>query len=207
MAETWTPITTADPATETAISRRAALGLVVIGLGLTGCGGNGGKSGAAASAFGWLRPGAAPSGWSVATISIGARLPYPPGWQRIAGDAGTATAALFDKRHHFLGYLNLTPRQSNETLADWARFRLQHNAEENEHAIRRLAVGTGLRFAAGHGTCVRDAYTTTNNTRYIEIACLDVGRSSSVVIIGASPAQAWSRISPILKRAISAVTA
>jgi hypothetical protein len=157
--------------------------------------------------FGWLRSGPPPSGWPVVVIPIGAAMPYPPGWQRIASDRGTASAALFDRRHDFLGYLNLTPRQSSETLADWSRFRLAHNADEHEHDVRTLAVGTGLRFSAGHGTCVRDVYTTSTNTRYIEIACLDVGRRSSVVIVGASPAQDWARISPLLERAISGVSA
>lgn len=134
-------------------------------------------------------------------------MPYPPGWLRIASDSGTASAALFDRGHHFLGYLNLTPRQSHETLANWTRFRPEHNAEEDEHDVRTLAVGRGISFTAGHGTCVRDAYTTITHTRYIEIACLDVGRRSSVVIVGASPSNAWGRISPILKRAIAGVTA
>ncbi len=137
---------------------------------------------------------------------MGAAMPYPPGWRRIASDPGTASAALLDRRHRFLGYLNLTPRQGKETLADWPRFRPEHNASENERDVRTLAVGTGLRFSAGHGTCVRDAYTTTTDTRYIEIACLVVGRKSGVVIVGASASRAWPRISPMLERAISGVT-
>ena len=134
-------------------------------------------------------------------------MPYPRGWERLKGDAGTATAALLDGNHHFIGYLNLTPRQSSETPANWGRFRVAHNAEESDRNIKLLAVGTALRFRAGHGSCVRDSYATSSGSRYIELACLIAGRKASVVVVGASPPATWARMSPVLERAISAVTA
>ena len=134
-------------------------------------------------------------------------MPIPPGWKRIKGDTGTATAALLDAHHHFVGYLNLTPRQSNETLANWGRFRVAHNADENDRNVKLLAVGAGLRFRGGHGSCVRDSYATTVGTHYIELACLVVGRRASVVIVGASPPGTWAHVSPLLEQAISSVTA
>lgn len=134
-------------------------------------------------------------------------MPYPRGWERLKGDAGTATAALLDGNHHFIGYLNLTPRRSSETPANWGRFRVAHNAEENDRNIKLLAVGTGLRFRAGHGSCVRDSYATSSGRHYVELACLIAGRNASVVIVGASPPATWARMSPVLERAISGVTA
>ncbi len=88
------------------------------------------------SQFAWLHPGSVPAGWQLASIPIGAAMPYPRGWERLKGDAGTATAGLLDGNHHFIGYLNLTPRQSSETTANWGRFRLAHNAEENDRNIK-----------------------------------------------------------------------
>ena len=215
----------------TATSRRPgsrlaalALGLAALLLGLAGCGGAGtstathasrpGTSTAAVSsatglstgAFAWIHAGAMPTGWRVATIPIGSRMPYPPGWVRQRGDAGTATAALLDPEHHFLGYLNLTPRQSTETLANWGRFRIADNADESDRNLRTLAVGTGLRFRDGRGSCVRDSYSTTSGARYIELACLIAGAHRSVVVVGASPPQRWARVSPLLERAISGVS-
>jgi hypothetical protein len=133
-------------------------------------------------------------------------MPYPPGWRRISGDAGTATAVLFDRDHRFLGYLNITPRQSNETLANWGRFRVEHNSEEHDRGITTLAAASELRFRTGRGACIRDAYTTSAGTRYIELACLVVGSKASTVIVGASPPRSWGRISPTLERAIASMT-
>jgi hypothetical protein len=214
-----------------------ALGLAALVLGLAGCGragtnraagssaagtrtsassqaaatvaapGSAGMGVASRGGFAWLRAVAPPAGWRVATIPIGATMPYPRGWVRLRGDAGTATAALLDSQHHFLGYLNLTPRQSAETLANWARFRVAHNADENDRNIRTLAVGSGLRLRDGRGSCVRDSYATTSGSHYIEVACLIAGTHRSVVVVGASPPQTWARVSPLLERAIVGVSA
>jgi hypothetical protein len=158
-------------------------------------------------AFTWLRTVTPPSGWRTVRIPLGASMSYPPGWRRLAGDAGTATAGLLDADHHFLAYLNLTPRQSTESLANWGRFRVAHNVDEGDRNIKTLAVGTGLRFGGAHGSCVRDAYTTAVGTHYVELACLVAGRRASVVIVGASPPQSWPREAAVLERAISGVRA
>ena len=139
-------------------------------------------------------------------IPNGATVAYPPGWRRVHGDPGTATVALVGSDHRFLGYLNLTPRQGAETLRNWGRFRVEHNAEEGERNGRALAVGTGLRFRTGAGSCVRDSYTTTTGTQYIELACLVVGPRASSVIVGASPPRSWPQLSPLLERAIAGMT-
>lgn len=164
------------------------------------------SSTALTGAFDWLHPGLPPAGWTVLAIRNGAAMSYPPGWKRIVSDSGTATAAVFDGRDHFLGYLNLTPRQSTETLANWGRFRIEHNAEENDRNVTTLAAAAGLRFRTGQGACVRDAYITNTGTRYIELACLVTGKRSSAVVVGASPPTAWARISPLLERAISSLS-
>jgi hypothetical protein len=134
-------------------------------------------------------------------------MPYPPGWRRISGDPGTASAALLGGSKQFLGYLNLTPRQGAETLATWARFRVEHNADEGSRNITTLASGTGRWFRDATGSCVEDAYTTSSGTRYREIACLVEVRRTSVVIVGASPLEDWARVAPMLQRAIAGVTA
>ena len=192
----------------TATSRlgRAALAVVAIALGAAGCGSTSsasstGQPGASTptsvaptappvpAGFSWLRP-----------------APVPPGWRPVHGDIGTATVALQDRRDHFLGYLNLTPRQGHETAADWASFRVAHNADEGDRQIVTLAVGRGLRFRTGVGTCVRDAYTTSTGNRYVELACLVAGARTSSVIVGAAPPQTWPRYSALLERAISTFT-
>jgi hypothetical protein len=69
-----------------------------------------------------------------------------------------------------------------------------------------LAAATGLRFRSGRGSCVRDAYTTTTSAQFIEIACLVRGPRVASVIVGAAPPQTWTRMSPLIERAISALT-
>jgi len=131
---------------------------------------------------------------------------YPSGWRRIPGDAGTATAVLRNREHEFVGYLNLTPRQSDENLGNWASFRIAHNAEEGDRGVTRLASASGLRFRSGTGSCVRDAYITTTGAHFIELACLVRGPTASSVIVGASPPTKWTQMAPVIERSISALT-
>jgi hypothetical protein len=132
-------------------------------------------------------------------------MSYPPDWNTIAGDRGTATVALRGESG-YLGYLNLTPRQGEETLANWPRFRVDHNREEGDRDVATLATASGRPFGEGRESCVEDSYVTTTGPRYIEIACLAVGRRAGVVVVGASPPQAWKRVSPELERAISSLS-
>lgn len=184
-------------------------------IALTGCGGSGNRSATAngpagatsgTGAFAWLRPASAPAGWRVLRIPSGASLAYPAGWRRIRTDPGTASAALFGPQGQFLGYLNLTPRQASETPANWSHFRIAHNADEGDRGITRLAAATHLHFRTGNGTCVRDSYTTKTSNHYVELACLVVGRRATTVVVGAAPPGSWSRVSPVLERAISSLT-
>jgi len=173
-----------------------------------GCGASGGtRSGAASSPdpFTALRAGAPPATWGVAWIPTGGALYYPPGWRLARGDVGTATAIRLGARHRIVGYLNLTPRQSTETLADWASFRVSHNIAEGNRDVKLEGVAYGVRFRTGSGTCVRDSYTTSSRARFIELACLVRGARATSVIIGAAPPQAWTLTSPLLYRAISAL--
>jgi hypothetical protein len=204
----------------TAISRGAAAGLVALAVAaLAGCGATSGPGTAtshvravspgtattpaavtAASSFAWLAPSQPPAGWPVATIPSGAAMPYPPNWRPAHGDKGTATAVSLDRLGHIVGYLNVTPRQGAETLSNWRMFRVEHNADEGERNVRRLAAASGLRFRSGSGSCVKDSYTTSSGTHYVELACLV--RAS--VIVGAAPSRDWARMAPLLQRSIAA---
>ncbi len=208
----------------TGTSRKVALGLgAAIAIAVAGCGAastpitrsagvTSGASGAAErpttiQSFAWLKPSLAPAGWPVVRIPSGAAMPYPPGWQLVAGDRGTATAVLMDSRHRYAGYLNVTPRQGSETLSDWPKFRVGHNADEGDRRVVTLATGSGLTFRMGHGSCVRDAYTTSTGNHYVELACLVAGSRTSAVIVGAAPPRTWAAVSPSIERAIDSFTA
>jgi hypothetical protein len=183
---------------ETGISK-ASLGIAALTLGLAACGA------ASKNAFSWLHPQAPPPGWRPAAVTSGATLAYPPSWRPQSGDPGTATAATFGADGRFLGYLNLTPRQGAETLSNWSSFRVEHNAEEGDTTVKRLAAAGDLRFLTGRGACVKDAYTTRTGSRYVEIACLVVGSRGGWVVVGAAPPSAWGRESAVLERAIEGV--
>ena len=185
-----------------------AVCLTGLALAAGGCGASGGtSSGAASSAspFAALRAGAPPARWGVARIPTGGALYYPPGWRLARGDVGTATAIRLGARHRIVGYLNLTPRQSTETLADWASFRVSHNIAEGNRDVKLEGVAYAVRFRTGSGTCVRDSYTTSSDARFIELACLVRGARATSVIVGTAPPQAWTVTSPLLYRAISAL--
>jgi hypothetical protein len=195
--------------------------LAVAALALAGCGaqsgggaqagGGGAQPGAGAQAggggarvggggpFAWLSPGAAPSRWPVARIPRGATVSYPPSWHPAAGDRGTTTAVRLDRSGQIAGYLNLTPQQGGETVANWRTFRVEHNADEGDRNVKTLAAAGGLRFRSGHGACVKDSYLTRSGARYIEFACLVRG----TVIIGAARPGDWATVAPQLERSIS----
>lgn len=204
----------------TATSRAVAAGLGLLALASAGCGAGapartssapssapaGKRARQSGVSFAWLAPRPAPANWQTAKIATGAAFAYPRGWRRYPGDAGTATAVMLGPRGKIRGYLNLTPRQGEETLGTWASFRVRHNAEEGDREVRSEGVAEGLRFRDGRGSCVRDRYMTVTGARYIELACLVVGANASSVIVAAATPRSWPSLSPVLQRAISAVT-
>jgi hypothetical protein len=176
---------------------------VALAVAAAGCGGAGASSG---PGFGWLHPAAAPSGWRMMRLTpSGAALPVPPGWRTVKGDPGTASAAVFNGRQAIVGYLNVTPGQEGESLADWRSFRPRHNAQEGNDDVRTLAAATGLRFRTGTGSCVQDSYRTSTSS-YREIACIvRGGRGTTVIVAAATPAR-WDGLAPTLEQALSAFT-
>jgi hypothetical protein len=189
---------------------RVTVGLVVVAVGtallvaLAGCGGS--AFGRAAGPFAWLRPASPPSGWNVARTQTGAMLAYPPGWRPLRTDRGTASVALLGGGERIDGYLNATPKQGTETLADWSRFRPQHNQGEGDRSLRLLATTSTARFRSGRGACVIDTYTT-SKANYREIACLVSGPSSSAVVVAAAPTALWDQQAATLQRAVSSFAA
>jgi hypothetical protein len=179
-----------------------AAGAVVLVLGLTSCGGGQPGHRHGSRAFGWLHPASPPAGWNVARTTAGATLPYPPGYTPIKTDPGTSSVALLGGDGELDAYLNLTPTQGSETLANWSRFRPDHNRSEGDRDVRVLAAARALTFRSGHGSCVIDTYTTSRST-YREIACLVSGPRTSAVVVAAAPAALWNRHAATLQRAVS----
>ena len=186
---------------------RAALGLSAVGAGvvaliiaLAAAGGTSPRR--ASGAFAWLRAASPPVGWQVARTPDGAALAYPPGWTTIKTDPGTASVALRGNGGRIDGYLNVTPKQGAETLANWSRFRPQKNRAEGARDVRLLAATSDAHFRSARGSCVIDSYTTSLTT-YQEIACLVAGPGSSDVVVAAAPARLWQERSAVLERAVS----
>jgi hypothetical protein len=117
-------------------------------------------------------------------------------------DPGTVSAALLGAHGRIRGYLNATPRQGGETMANWTRFRPAHNREEGDLHVVRQAGARGLAFRRGTGSCVIDRYATVS-ARYREIACLVRGAHASTVVVGAALPREWRALAPQLERAIS----
>ena len=132
-------------------------------------------------------------------------LAFPPSMHRVTGDRGTVSAAEFGTSGAYLLYLNVTPKQGDETLRDWPEFRIDHVAEEEHTTPHLIAAGRGVRFLGGTGSCVIDTYVTkVKANHYTEIACYVQGKTSSSVIIGAAPAVDWAKASGQLMRAVAA---
>ena len=156
-------------------------------------------------AFRWLQPAPAPHGWKLARLPSGAAtFAYPRTWRPIRTDPGTASVALLGPGRSIRGYLNLTPRQGAETLANWPRFRIEHLGDEGSTDVRLIASAHGLSFRSGHGACVIDSYRT-SRARYREIACLVAGTRTSSVIVGAAPSNTWAQQAETIERAIASL--
>jgi hypothetical protein len=174
--------------------------VVLLVIALAAAGGDGPRR--ASGPFSWLRPVSRPAGWKIARTPGGATLAYPPGWTPVKTDPGTASVALTDSGGRIDGYLNVTPKQGAETLADWSRFRPRKNTAEGDRNVRLLAAIGNARFRSARGSCVIDTYTT-SVTSYEEIACLVSGRSSSDVVVAAAPTALWQERSAPLERAVA----
>jgi hypothetical protein len=176
-------------------------------LGLWGGAADGSVSvNAQAPAFRWLHPRQPPRGWKLARLpSRAATFGYPGTWRPIRTDPGTASVALLGHGGRIRGYLNATPRQGAETLANWPSFRIEHLRDDDSSKDVRLIAGAhGLRFRSGRGSCVIDSYRT-SRTRYREIACLVAGTRTSSVIVGAAPAETWAGQAETIERAIASL--
>src|SRR3954470_8749105 len=179
-------------------------GLAIVGVALIVTVGGSGSSarGRVSGSFDWLRPAAPPTGWKVPHNAGRATFGHPPGGRPIKTDAGTRSVALLGARGRIDGYLNATPEQGTETLANWSRFRPAHNRREGDRSVRLIASSDQLAFRSGRGSCVIDDYTTSKAT-YREIACLVSGPRASAVVVAAAPAALWKRQAATLERAVS----
>jgi hypothetical protein len=188
-------------------SRRLLVAAATIPAILLGAWGGAADAGASVNArapgFRWLHPQPPPSGWKLARLPSGAAtFAYPRTWRPIRTDPGTASVALLGHGRSIRGYLNLTPRQGAETLANWPSFRVEHLGDEGSTDVRLIASAHGLSFRSGHGTCVIDSYRT-SRARYREIACLVAGTRTSSVVVGAAPSKTWAQQAETIERAIS----
>jgi hypothetical protein len=158
------------------------------------------------SAFRWLHPRRPPPAWKLARLPSGsATFGYPTTWRPIRTDPGTVSVALIGHGRSIRGYLNATPRQGTETLANWPSFRIQHlREEENSKGVRLIASAHGLAFRSARGSCVIDSYRT-SRTRYREIACLVAGSRTSSVLVGAAPSKTWAQQAETIERAIGSL--
>jgi hypothetical protein len=186
----------------TRLSASLVVAALALTAGMTGCGGGQASHRRGAAPFAWLRPAPPPTSWEVAHIPSGSTLAHPPGWRPIKTDPGTASVALLGDRDRIDAYLNATPKQGPETLANWSRYRPDHNRGEGSRSVRVLASATDLSFRSGRGSCVIDSYTTSKDA-YREIACLVARPRSSAVVIAAAPTSLWDDQAPTLKRAVS----
>ena len=160
----------------------------------------------AGPAFPQLHPAAAPASWRQLTLPNGtAVLSYPPGLRAIAGDKDAVSAARLSPGGAFQLYLNATPRQGSERLADWAAFRLHLLRSDDAASARQVAAAQRIKFRGGTGSCVMDRYVTRiGGHHFQEIACLVQGHTTASVIVAAAPAAQWATARPVLLRAVSA---
>ena len=159
------------------------------------------------SGFGWFVPRAVPTGWRQAGLpDLTAVMAYPPSARPIQADPGAVAVAQRGAQGDFLLYLNATPRQGAESLANWATFRLAHQADEAS-SVSLVAAATGLMFTRGRGSCVMDDYTSRHGPQaYREIACFVAGKRGSSVLVAATSREHWSAERATVQAAVESYT-
>jgi hypothetical protein len=130
-------------------------------------------SSATLGSFHWLASTAPPVTWARLTSPSGlGTLSSPPGFRTVDGDPGTLSVALRNSAGTYLGYLNVTPRQGDETQRDWAAFRLSHLLADDAVTVHEDATVRSVRTAAAVRSCVTDDYmTTSGHLHFHEVAC------------------------------------
>jgi hypothetical protein len=156
--------------------------------------------------FSWLASTTPPATWARLALPSGlGTLSSPPGFRTVDGDPGTLSVALRNSAGTYLGYLNVTPHQGDETLQDWAAFRLSHLLGDDAVSVHEDATVQSVPTAAAVRSCVSDDYVTTiGHHHFHEVACYVASGSVSSVVVAATPlgdpAHVWSQ----LERAVAA---
>ena len=186
---------------------------VALSLALFGCasgqsrsaGSDGATPASASAGFGWFHPNPAPGAWLRASLTgQSATLSYPGSLRHEHGDPGTVTVGSTAKSGEVLVYLNVTPKQGDETLHNWPDFRTEHLREDGQSAVHLDGVSGPLSFRGGHGRCVMDNYTTDmHHNHYNEIACIVRGAHATSVLVAATSTAAWQAHRALLEKVIS----
>jgi len=155
-----------------------------------------------------LVPAPAPPGWHQLMLPNGtAVLFYPPTMHRVSGDSDAVSAARLGPGGQYLLYLNATPRQGEESLRNWASYRLRFLRSDDASRASLDAAAGNQPFRGGTGSCVIDHYVTRVLAhRYTELACLVQGQTGASVIVAAAPTALWPSARAILTQAVSAYT-
>ncbi len=149
--------------------------------------------------FGWLASTTPPATWARLTVPSGlGTLSSPPGFRAVDGDPGTLSLALLNSAGTYLGYLNVTPHQGDETLQDWTAFRLSHLRDDDAVSVHEDAAVQSVQTAAAVRSCIIDDYVTTvDHHHFHEVACYVTSGSVSSVVVAATPAgdpaHVWTR--------------
>jgi hypothetical protein len=134
-------------------------------------------------------------------------MAYPPSARPIQADRGAVAVAQRGARGDFALYLNATPKQGDESLANWTTFRLAHQADESS-SVTLVATATGITFTGGQGSCVMDDYTSRHGSHpYREIACFVAGQHGSSVLVAATSTEHWRTERATLQSAVEAYIA
>lgn len=152
--------------------------------------------------FAWLVPASAPHDWAEMTTPSGeAALSYPRTFQRVSADPGAVSAAALGSGVAYDAYLNVTPREGDEQLKGFARFRVAVLRDEDT-SVHLDVAAEGLRFNGNRSSCVMDDYRTrVGGHNYQEMACLVIGKRGADVIVAAAPLRRWRQFAPGLRRA------
>ena len=129
----------------------------------------------------------------------------PPGFRTVHGDPGTLSVALRNSAGTYLGYLNVTPHQGDETLQDWAAFRLTHLLGDDAVSVHEDATVQSVRTATAVRSCVTDDYVTTiGHHHFHEVACYVTSGSVGSVVVAATPSGDPAHVWTQLERAVAA---
>ena len=161
------------------------------------------------SQFKWLASTTPPRGSTTVSLPAGlGTLSVPPRFQPAKSDSGAYSAARLASDGSYLGFLNVTPQEGDESLQSWDTFRVDHLRDDDASSAHEDGKVSSVVSGSVVRSCVIDDYVTrVGGHHFREVACLVKTASQGAVVVAAVPANDPAHLWGDLRRSVASYRA